>query len=89
MRMQTRRPPNRRKAIRHALARLGMQAKSHEVIAHLAGYDIAVSETLVQRVRLDMLRKIGDQRRQPLKSLGQRTHLRRPPKVPPRRGWRP
>ena len=55
------------------------------VIAHLARFDIIVSETLVQRVRLDLLRKVGDQRRQPLNSLGQRTHLRRPQKVPPRR----
>lgn len=63
-----------------------MQAKPQEVIAHLATYDIAVSETLVQRVRMDMLRRIGDQRREPLKSLSQRTHLRRPQKVPQRRG---
>jgi hypothetical protein len=40
----------------------------------------------VQRVRMDMLRKTGDQRSAPLKSLGQRTHLRRPQKVPQRRG---
>jgi hypothetical protein len=66
-----------------------MQAKADAVAAHLARYDIAVSETLVQRVRLDMLRRIGDQRRQPLNSLGQRTHLRRPQKVPvPRSGRR-
>ncbi len=63
-----------------------MQAKPQEVIAHLAGYDISVSETLVQRVRIEMLRRIGDQRREPPTSLGQRTHLRRPQKVPPRRG---
>jgi hypothetical protein len=86
MQRQTRRPTNRRRAIHNALARLGMQAKSATVVAHLAGDDIAVSETLVQRVRIDMLRKIGDQRREPLKSLAQRTHLRRPQKVPPRRG---
>ena len=86
MQRQAKRPLNRRRAIQHALARLGMQAKSHEVIVHLAGYDIAVSETLVQRVRIDLLRKFGDQRREPIKSLGQRTHLRRPQKVPGRRG---
>ena len=86
MKKQPRRPPNRRRSIQQAFARLGMQAKPQEVIAHLAGYDIAVSETLVQRVRIDMLRKIGDQRRPPLKPLSQRTHLRRPQKVPPRRG---
>jgi hypothetical protein len=37
-------------------------------------------------VRIDMLRKIGEHRREPLKSLAQRTHLRRPQKVPGRRG---
>jgi hypothetical protein len=86
MQKKVQRPPNRRRAIQHALDRLGMQAKSQEVIAPLAGYDVAVSETLVQRVRIDMLRKIDDQRREPLKALGQRTHLRRPQKVPQRRG---
>lgn len=86
MHQRPRRRPNRRKAVQHALDRLGMQAKPQEVIAHLATYDIAVSETLVQRVRMDMLRRIGDQRREPLKSLSQRTHLRRPQKVPQRRG---
>jgi hypothetical protein len=86
MQRRTRQRPNRRKAIQHAFDRLGMQAKPQEVIAHLASYDIAVSETLVQRVRIDVLRKIGDQRRERITSLGQRTHLRRPQKVPPRRG---
>jgi hypothetical protein len=86
MQKKVQRPPNRRRAIQHALDRLGLQAKPQEVIAHLARYDIPVSETLVQRVRIDMLRKIGDQRREPINSLGQRTHLRRPQKVPGRRG---
>jgi len=86
MQKKDNRSANRRRAIQHALARLGMQAKPREVIAHLALYDITVSETLVQRVRIDMLRKLADQRRQPLMSLAQRTHLRRPQKVPPRRG---
>jgi hypothetical protein len=85
MQRQSRHRPNRRRAIEHALARLGMQARPQEVVAHLAGYDIAVSETLVQRVRMDLLRKLGNQRREPLQSPGQRTHLRRPQKVPPRR----
>jgi hypothetical protein len=80
--------PNRKRAIRHALTRLGMQAKPAMVIAHLARFDIVVSETLVQRVRLEMLRKIGEQRRQPLTSPGQRSHLRRPQKVPPPRSGR-
>jgi hypothetical protein len=87
MQKQTRRP-NRRRAIQHALGRLGMQAKAAAVVAHLAGYDIAVSEKLVQRVRIDMLRKLGERRREPLTALAQRTHLRRPQKIPPSRGGR-
>jgi hypothetical protein len=73
------------RAVRQALARLGMQARADEIVAHLARYEIAVSETLVQRVRLEMLRKISDQRKPPLKSLDQRSHLRRPQKIPARR----
>jgi hypothetical protein len=86
MRKPPHRRPSRRRAIEQALSRLGMQARPQQVVAHLAGYDIAVNEGLVQRVRIDLLRKLGDQQSGPVKPPGQRTRLRRPQKVPPRRG---
>lgn len=52
--------PSKRKAIQNALARLGGQAHSKDVIALLAGYGIEVSEGLVSRVWVDSLKKVDE-----------------------------
>ena len=45
-----------RRAVQNELYRLGMQAKSEEVVAALAQCDIEVSEELVERVKVEMLK---------------------------------
>jgi hypothetical protein len=45
------------RAVRAALARLGMQAPARQVVEALAGYGIAVSEALVNRVKFEAVRR--------------------------------
>ena len=49
---------NKRRAVRNALARLGLQAGAREVVAALAEAGIHVSEELVQRVRREVLAEL-------------------------------
>jgi hypothetical protein len=49
---------NKRRAVRNALARLGLQAGAREVVAALAGQGIHVSEELAQRVRREVLAQL-------------------------------
>ena len=72
----------KRRAIRNTLARLGMQAKPGEVVAALALHGIAVSESLVRAVLMEMLREQGG--RQPYRIIATK-RVHRPQKVPPRR----
>ncbi len=49
---------NKRRAVRNALARLGLQAGAREVVAALAADGVHVSEELVQRVRREALAEL-------------------------------
>ena len=78
---------NKRRAIRTALARLGMQAKPHEVVDVLDSYGIAVSPRLVHMVKLQIVREDAKAARERFKrtvkpSSGSRPQQR---KIPPRR----
>ena len=48
---------SKRRAIQNALGQLGWQAKSKDVVALLADYNIQASEGLVSKVRIDNLKK--------------------------------
>jgi hypothetical protein len=78
----------RKGAIQNALARLGLQAGPTQVVTALAEIGIAVSEELVHRVKLEMLKEAARVERQTMPV----PHLQRPwvrhRKVPPRRGNR-
>jgi hypothetical protein len=67
---------DKRRAIRSALGRLGMQAGAGEVVAELARLGISVSEALVSRVKLDMLRASA-------RADAVRQRQRKPPAPPP------
>ena len=79
---------NKRRAIRTALARLGMQAKPEEVIETLDGYGIEVSERLVTSVKLQMYRDEAKATRERSKRPPKPKTCNRPEqrKIPPRRG---
>jgi hypothetical protein len=77
------------RAIRNAVARLGMQASPKQIAAFLSNFGIDVSEALVQRVKLEMLKETAKAERQRVKVPNvARPTVRRPPKVPPRRRFR-
>ena len=79
----------RTRAIQNALARLGMQASPEQVVAALAEFGIDVTEALVRRVKVEMLKRVAKVERQQVKALeAERPKVRRPPKVPPRRTFR-
>jgi hypothetical protein len=77
------------RAIRNAVARLGMQASPKQIIAFLANFGIDVSEALVRRVKVEIWKETAKAERQRVKvpNTAQPT-VRRPPKVPPRRSIR-
>jgi hypothetical protein len=54
---------NKRRAVRNALARLGLQAGAREVVAALLDQGVRVSEELVQRVRRQVLAELLPQPR--------------------------
>jgi hypothetical protein len=65
-----------------------MQASPGQVVAALANFGIDVSEALVRRVRVEMLKEVARAERQRAKVLGaHRPRVLRPAKVPPRRGY--
>jgi hypothetical protein len=79
---------NKRRAIRTALARLGMQAKPGEVVETLDGYGIEVSEKLVSRVKLQIIQDEAKATRERSKRPPKPKSRHRPQqrKIPPRRG---
>ena len=68
-----------------------MQATTKEVVAFLASYGIDGSTELVQRVRVELLKQPAEFRRQQvmIPTGGERPRVRRPPKMPPGRTYRP
>lgn len=80
---------SRKRAIRDTLGRLGMQASNREVVAALAEVGIGVTEGLVRQVKVELLKGAarGDRQRAGLPRVSS-AQLRRPPKIPPRRGRR-
>jgi hypothetical protein len=78
----------KKRAIQSALARLGLQASSKQIVAALADMGIAVNEDLVRRVKFDMVKQAARVEGQNLSI----PKLQRPKahhfKVPPRRGNR-
>jgi hypothetical protein len=77
------------RAIRNAVARLGMQASPKQIVAFLANFGIDVNEALVRQVKLDLLKQAARVERQRVKAPNIiRPTVRRPPKVPPRRSYR-
>lgn len=79
---------SRKRAIRDTLGRLGMQASNREVVAALAEVGIGVTEGLVRQVKVELLKGAarGERQRAGLPRVS--AQLRRPPKIPPRRGSR-
>jgi hypothetical protein len=78
----------RRRAIRNALARLGMQASPKQVVIALADIGIPVTEGQVRRVKVEILKEAAQaERRRVTTPRIQRPEVCRP-KVPPRRGSR-
>ena len=89
--MAKRRGPgtSKTRAIQNALDRLGMQASPEQVVAALAEFGIDVTETLVRRVKMEMLMRVAQVKRQQMQiPRAGRSPVRRPPKVPPRRSHR-
>jgi len=75
--------------IQNTLARLGMQASPKQVVAFLASFGIDVNEALVRQVKMDMLKQAAKVERQQVRTPQvERSQVRRPPKVPPRRSLR-
>ena len=80
---------SKRRVIQNALARLGMQASPKQVVAALAEFGIDVTEALVRQVRVEMLKQAAKVERQLVRTPQiERPQVRRPPKLPPRRGFR-
>ena len=77
---------DRRSAIRSLLGQLGRQASPSQVVDALAAVGIEVSETLVIKVRADLLRKEAKAERQRLMPQPHDKRRRRPQrrKIPPR-----
>ena len=82
--------PSKRRAIQNALGQLGWQARSKDVIALLANYNIEVSEGLVSRVRVDSLKKVDESKMKQAR-IDQMARQRQTPvvrKVPQQRTYR-
>jgi hypothetical protein len=88
--MLRRRGRSTAKALKNALAQLGMQAGDGEIVAHLATLGIAATEWQVQHVRLELLKHATDLRKRAVMPIvGKQRRLQRPPKTVPRRNPRP
>ena len=72
------------RAVKNALARLGLQASTQEVVAFLANYDVQVRPTLVQQVRRVLLKEAQRTRRPKgaMPNTRGRLQARLPPKMP-------
>lgn len=76
------------KAIHNMLGRLGFHAKPGEVVAALAEYGVEVSEGLVQKVKIDILKDTSEVRRQQTRMTPSNQRIRIVRKIPARRGDR-
>jgi hypothetical protein len=78
----------KRRAIRSALGRLGMQARPAEVVAHLSALGVTVSQEQVRAVAAELLRQAA--RAERLRVEARTPDVPRPhrghPRLPPRRG---
>jgi hypothetical protein len=80
---------SRTRAIQNALGRLGMQASPKQVVATLEEFGIDVNEGLVRQVKVEMLKQAAKVERHRVRTPQvQRSQVQRPPKLPPRRGFR-
>ena len=79
---------SRKRAIQNTLGRFGMQASNQEVVAALAEVGIGVSEGLVRRIKVELLKEADRVERQQVRLPATSGRLQRPPKIPPRRGGR-
>jgi hypothetical protein len=79
-----------KQAIRNAFNRLGLQARPGEVVAALAQFGVSVSEGQVRAVLMGMLMDAARADRQRLEAQMPKvpSPVRKPVKVPPRRGRR-
>jgi hypothetical protein len=81
---------NKKRAIRGALARLGMHARPAQVVSALAGWGVSVSEAAVRSVVFEVLDEAAQTDRQ--RNMARRPRVspppRRFPKAPPPRGRR-
>ena len=78
---------NKRTAIRHALDRLGTQAKPEQVVEALESHGLEVSDRFVSLVRMQLLRDDAKAARERSKRPPKPKTRRRPQrrKIPPRR----
>jgi hypothetical protein len=81
---------SKRKAIQAALGQLGWQASGKDVVALLAGYGVEVTEELVNKVKVDGLKKSNEVVRQKAtaRMADQRRDKRAMRKVPQQRTYR-
>jgi hypothetical protein len=81
---------SKRRVIRAALARLGMQARPAEVVAVLAGWGVSVTEALVRAVAFELRREAAraELHRARARPPSVVPPVRRPAKVPAGRGKR-
>ena len=80
---------SRTRAIKNALARLGMQASPTQVVAAMADIGIVVNEALVRQVKVELLKQAAKVERQQVRTPQvERPQVRCPPKVPHRRSFR-
>jgi hypothetical protein len=79
-----------RRTVGNTLRRLGMHAKASVVVEELAKYGIHVSEALVTRVKLDLLKDPADAWKVKSRIQGRIRGNRRPQfqKIPQKRPWR-
>jgi hypothetical protein len=81
---------NKTRAMQNTLARLGMQASPKQVVAALAEFGIDVNGGLVRQVKVEMLKQPVKVERQQVRTPHvERPQVRCPPKMPPRRSYRP
>ena len=77
------------RVVQNALARLGMAAGPAQVVGALAEFGIGVAEALVRQVKMQMLKRVAQVKRQQMQMpRAGRPQVRRPPKIPPRQSHR-
>jgi hypothetical protein len=81
------RKTGKKRAIRNAFIRLGMQTRAKEVVRVLEGHGVYVDEQLVRLVRVEMLKGIAGARLAEAPRPVPPPAVRRCPKGFPRRRW--